>query len=226
MSIKTILIKNTTINSLGHLYLTFASFFSLPFTLKYLGSEQFALLVLITTVVNLISVFNCGLFQATIRYLNISLPSLQKLKRYLSAAFIFTSLLALLWFVLGFGLLPYLKNRFQFSSQLIILVIFLALLNLFTNFFNSLPQARHHFTFYNLKTLFVGSANTWLTAYLALLYHSLLPILFIRLIAQLITLISELIYHFHFFNSFCIFSFSQLKSPLHSLFAFTPTSNL
>ncbi len=199
MSFTKSLFKNTSFNLLGYFYLFFASLISIPIIIHHLGTTKFALLTLITTLVNLSVLFNFGLHQATIRYLALHLKHKLKATQYLQTASTLILFLTLLLALTLFLTKPLILHQLHLPSSLFPLTFSLIILNFITSFLNTLPQARNDFLFYNLKTFLVGSTNTFLAAYLATQTSSLSILLLIRLLAQLLTLIFQLIYLFRYF---------------------------
>ncbi len=221
VNLKSLLLKNTAYNLIGHIYLGLANLISIPLILKGLGTKQFSLLALIITLVNFSSILNLGLNQATIRYLSLTTDKLETKNRYFQTSFFLSLGIAVTIFFLNLLLAPWLTSYLHLSISLFYLTISLVIINFFTNFFNTLPQANNDFAFYNFKTLIVGTTNTFITAFLSLKLATLPPILTARLVAQTLTLILQTIYankfsitlkpHYHLTQARQLIAYSSKK---------------
>ncbi len=218
---KTLLIKNTSFNLIGHFYLAIASLIAIPITLKYLGTHQFASLALINTFVALSSLFHFGLHQATIRFLALHHQHPSKQQLYTLTAILNIFILTLILGSIGLICKPFITSTFHLSNHLFNLTFSLVFINYLTNFFNTFPQARNDFIFYNLKVLLVGTSNTLLTALFAFRFQSLTAIISIRLLFQILVLIFQLIYlKTHFSLSLQKLNLSSFISTSKNLFSF------
>lgn len=207
MSIKRRLVINTAINLSGYIYLLLASFFSISFILRNLGTNLFGIFVLFGSVVSLMSVFDLGLSTAVVRKLSIPQTTQHEKNNIWQTSFYLFLLMALFLSLVTFGVLFYLSNTLPILSylsknelyQISLVIAVTVFVNHLNTHFLSLPQAQQKFGVFNSKTFIVGSANTIITAFLSS-YTTNLPILFgLQLIFHFITIIYMILYSFKYF---------------------------
>lgn len=209
MSIKKTLLKNTSFNLVGYIYLILAAFVAIPILLRNLGQELYGVYLLFSSLIPLMAALDFGLSQATIRYL--SLPKNSSEKRLhiwqtsFTAFFIIASLIATISFVAFYFFAPQ-SNAFAALNRTQFLPLAIAVsLILFLNHLNisimTVIQSNQRFDLYNLRVLIVGTGNTLLTAYISSLTPNLVIIFSSLLLCHLITFILFLRYvsrHFNF----------------------------
>ena len=209
MSIKKTLVKNTSFNLIGYIYLTLAAFISIPILLRNMGQELYGVYLLFSGIIPLIAVLDFGLSQATIRYL--SLPQNDDKERSsiwqtsFTSFFLIGMLVALTSFIFFFFFAPRLTvfNSLPFF-QFLPLSIAISLILLFNHLNISLMtliQSNQRFDLYNLRVLIVGTGNTLLTALISTFTSNLIIIFFSLFFCHLLTFIIFLRYvcrHFSF----------------------------
>jgi O-antigen/teichoic acid export membrane protein len=196
MSAKKLLIKNSSLNLIGYGYLLIASFFSISILLNHLGRDLFGLYLFLAAIVPLASVFDLGLGNACVRRLSLSETTEdEKQKTWRTSLFIYLILATLLFFIII--LLSYIFfdkiTIFQITPKITIyLSIVVLAITVFINHLNScflnLAQAHQRFDIFNLKTLFVGTANTLLSAFTSYFTTEIYLIFLVQLIFHLVTL--------------------------------------
>lgn len=217
MSLKRTLIKNSSYNIVAYLYLIIASLISIPILLRNLGSDLYGVYIIFTSMAPLLSAFDFGFSQATIRYL--SLPDLNKKirLRYWQSSLAVFLLLAFFLALASFFILNFYTNSTpalrSISGSTGLLYAAIIALTLLVNHLNiallTIPQANQRFDIYNLRTFIVGSGNTILSAYLSNLYPSISFILIFQLIFHLISFLILSLY------SIKVFSISALIPHIH-----------
>jgi O-antigen/teichoic acid export membrane protein len=195
MTIKSLLLKNTSINVGSYIYLLLASFWSISVLLANLGSERLGIYLLIIAIIPLASVLDIGTGIAIIRQL--ALPDVaNSIKLRVWRAGLGFALLRALLLGVGVWCLHWL-----WLSHIVPLSIIgqiemwrvVALLSLIVAVDHvnvmmlSLPQARQEFGFFNIKTLLVGTANTIGSAVLSFWTQDISMILTAQLVAHSLT---------------------------------------
>ena len=227
MSIKKTLVKNTSFNLAGYIYLTLAAFISIPILLRNFGQELYGVYLLFSGIIPLMAALDFGLSQATIRFL--SLPKNDKKKRANIWQTSFTSflliglLIALTSFVFFYFFAPRLTVfSYLFSSQFLPLSLAISLILLFNHLnisIMTLIQSNQRFDIYNLRVLIVGTGNTLLTALISSFTSNFVIIFFSLFFCHFLTFIIFLRYACHHFS----FSFPRLslnKTRSKELFSF------
>lgn len=207
MSIKKILIKNTGFNLAGYFYLLAASFFSLSILLNNLGRDVFGVYLFMVSFIALSAVFDFGISTAVVRRL--SLPQTTPEERVIvwKTSFAIFSVLALFLSLGVFALLSYLSSTMPIFSHIdrttALMSTFVLAVIIFVNHLNAhflgLPQAQQRFEIYNSKTLFVGSANTLISAGVSYLYPNIALLFLVQLLFHIFTLIFMILYSRKFF---------------------------
>jgi O-antigen/teichoic acid export membrane protein len=177
--------RATTWNLAGYLYLIIASLVSTPLLVRYLGITDFALYGLITATVILVSSLDFGLPQAVVRALSAQHKSYVKRQQIWatsSVLFITTGVVA--------GLVAVgISNQLHISLVMLLLIFTQALLNNVVGHYLTLPHAEGHFGYYNTKTFVVGTANTFLAAFLAWKGQGITGILLGQLVSYFVSLL-------------------------------------
>lgn len=209
MSIKTSLIKNTGFNLLGYFYLLLASFFSVTYLLHNLGRDTFGIYIFLMSFISLTAVLDFGISNAVVRKL--SLPNLNhndNVKTWRTSFSIYFSL-ALVIFFSTIALLLYLSRSMVIFNNLdrntinysIIILSFIVFINYLNGHFLNLPQSKQRFDIFNVKTFFVGTANTIVSAIISINFPNIATIFFVQLIFHVFTLIYMIKYSQQFFSS-------------------------
>ena len=209
MSIKKTLVKNTSFNLIGYVYLTIAAFISIPILLRNMGQELYGVYLLFSGIIPLMATLDFGLGQATIRYL--SLPQNNNKKRSgiwqtsFTSFFLVGLLVALISFIFfsffaprltAFGSLP----LFQFLP-LSLAISLILLFNHLNISLMTLIQSNQRFDLYNLRVLIVGTGNTLLVALISTFTSNLIIIFFSLFFCHFLTFLIFLRYtcrHFSF----------------------------
>ncbi len=157
------LVRGTTWNLAGYLYLIIASLVSTPLLIHALGLTQFAQYGLIIATLALTSSFDLGLPQAVVRALA------REQKSYLERQSIWatSSVLFLTAGLLSAILATFIVSRFNHLPLIWLMTFVLALMTSLTSHYSTLPQAQGHFGYFHVKTFVVGTGNTLLAAHLA-----------------------------------------------------------
>lgn len=180
------LARATTWNLAGYLYLIIASLISTPIILHGLGVEQFSLYSLIFAAIILVSAIDLGLPQAVVRAL--SHEHTYGLKR--QTIWATSSLLFIGSGIIGGLVAVIVTSSFHVSSQILILVFSLCLMNNLISHYSSLAQAEGRFGWFNVKTFVVGTGNTFLAAYLAYRGYGIEMIFLGQLATYLLTVLA------------------------------------
>lgn len=157
------LVRGTTWNLAGYLYLIIASLVSTPLLIHSLGLTQFAQYGLIIATLALTSSFDLGLPQAIVR----ALAREQKSYSERQSIWATSSVLFLTAGLLSAILTTFIVSRFNHLPLIWLLTFVLALMTSLTAHYSTLPQAEGNFGYFNVKTFVVGTGNTLLAAYLA-----------------------------------------------------------
>jgi len=197
MSAKKTLIKNSSINLVGYIYLLFASFFSISILLNNLGREVFGVYVFLAAIIPLASVFDLGLGNAVVRRLSLPETSPEEKKQIWQTSFFLYLLFGLLISLTVLIIFTFFTNQLAIlqkipAASLSISVVILSLIVLINHLnacFLNLAQARQRFDIFNLKTLLVGSANTIFSAILSNFTTNLSNLFLLQLIFHFLTLI-------------------------------------
>lgn len=182
-------------NLLGYLYLIVASLISTPILLNRLGLAQFGQYSLILAAFVLVSSLNLGLPQAVTR----ALARDRQLGTSRQTIWGTSSLLFLAAGAVAGILAVVLTLALHLSPLLYLLIFVLCLTNSLVGHYLTLPQAEGHFGYYNSKTFVVGTANTFMAAYLSFLGQGILVILSAQLAAYLLTLLILAYFSLKFF---------------------------
>ncbi len=178
------LTRATIWNLTGYLYLIIASLIATPIILHGLGLAQFSLYSLIFAAIILVSSIDFGLPQAVVRALSHEpddSPSRRILWATSSQLFIASGVVA--------GLVAVaVTSTFHVAPTILVLVFSLCLMNNLIGHYLTLPHSEGRFDWYNTKTFVIGTANTFLTAYLAWRGQGIMVILLSQLLCYLITL--------------------------------------
>ncbi len=189
MGIKSTFIKNTSLNVISYVYLAVAAIISIPILVHTLGITSFGLYTIITSITPILSVLDFGLSLAVIRYL--ALPDVseeKKTKVWQTSFYVFFAVgLALFFAVVAIFYLYIFRissTSSILSSQKLLIMLVVAL-TVLVNHINShlltLPQAKHRFDIYSLNAFISGTANTLVTAFIAIIKPDLLLIFITQL---------------------------------------------
>lgn len=207
MNNRGLLLKNTTYNLLGYLFLTVAALISLPILLQNLGKNAFGLYLLITGFVPLLGAIDYGLGKAAIRQL--SLPDTtsghrssiwkSSLVLYLATGILNTlaTFVIIAYFVAGMDTVSELVPDLFLPAVLLSAVV---LVNHLNNFLLILPQSQQRFDIYATRTFIVGIGNTYLPALVSFRYHSLSMLIAVMLVFQLISLVTLFRFNWRMFK--------------------------
>lgn len=209
MSIKKTLLKNTSLNLAGYIYLTIASFISIPILLRNMGQELYGVYLLFSGIIPLIATLDFGLGQATIRYLSLPKNNTKRRSSIWQTSFTSFFLVGLLVALISFTFFSFFASRLTaFSSlpsfQFLPLSIAISLILLFNHLNISLMtliQSNQRFDLYNLRVLIVGTGNTLLTALISTFTSNLIIIFFSLFFCHFLTFLIFLRYvcrHFSF----------------------------
>lgn len=202
MSIKLSLIKNTSFNLGGYLYLLVASFFSVSILLNNLGQDVFGVYIFLTSFVPLAAVFEFGISNAVIRKLSLPNLHVEERNKTWQTSFALFIFLAFLLSAIITSLLLYLaktmpifsiidSNTLNWSVFFIAIIVFV---NHVDNHFLNLTQSQQRFDIFNSKTLLVGTANTLISAGISIRYPNIALLYGAQLVFHLLTL-KYMIYH-------------------------------
>lgn len=227
MSIKKSLIKNTGFNLAGYFYLLVASFFSVSVLLRNLGRDVFGVYIFLVSFIALSAVFDFGISNAVVRKLSLPQTSREEKVKTWKTSFAIFIALALILFVISLILLSYLSRTMPIFAHVDIFTVNLAILilsviifiNHLNNHFLNLPQAEQRFDIFNSKTLFVGSANTIVSAIVSGFYPNIAAIYFCQLIFHILTTLFMLRYSLRFFSGADFFPYYD-KDMAKELFSF------
>lgn len=198
MSLKKTLLKNTTLNMAGYLYLLIAAMFSIPILIKNLGSSQYGIFILFGSFAPLLSAFDLGLSQASIRFLSLPDLSLDKRKKIwttaLSGFFVLSlavTLTAMLLISFGVSKMAAVSDLSPFSfwimTALTCAIVFFNHLNVGML---TLPQADQRFDVYNKRVLIIGTTNTLGIALVSYYFQSPIFLFLTQLSSQIIMFLS------------------------------------
>lgn len=201
MGIKRLFIKNTTFNIASYAYLVAAAIFSIPVLVNALGVRAFGFYTLIISISPILSVFDFGISQATIRFLALPDYDEKEKTKVWQTSFFFFLLAGLILFVAVLFLFQFYFFKIQSVASLItaqvplmLVVASTILLNHLNAHFLTLPQAKNRYDIYSLNAFIAGSANTWIAALVALVSPNLLHIFSVRLAGVALTLLTMVFY--------------------------------
>lgn len=197
MSLKKTLLKNSFFNLASYAYLLLAAFFSIPIILRSLGADVFGLYIILASIVPLVSVLDLGLNSAVVRELSLSEI---KRKDFVSVWRSSFTLYLLTGFIITIGVFIFLSivspnwpifrlSDAKTTSFLSLIIPLTALLNHLNIHLLNLPQAKQRFEIYNLKTIIVGTGNTFVTALATVYTRNLGDLFLIQLIFHTITFV-------------------------------------
>lgn len=189
------LARATTWNLVGYLYLIIASLVATPIILHGLGLEQFSLYSLIFASIILVSSLDLGLPQAVVRAL--SHETTNTTKR--STLWATSNLLFIISGLIAGTVAVLLTLAFTSDPKILIPVFTLCLLNNIIGHYLTLPHSEGRFGWYNTKTFVIGTANTFVTAYLSYAGFGISAIFLAQLACYLITLATLTIFSLHYF---------------------------
>ena len=227
MSIKKTLIKNTSLNLIGYVYLTIAAFISIPILLRNFGQELYGVYLLFSGIIPLMVAIDFGLSQATTRYLSLPKNSDKKRSVIWQTSFTLFFLVGLLIAAISFISFYFFASKSSvFSSlpsfQFLPLSIAISLILLFNHLnisIMTLIQSNQRFDIYNLRVLIVGTGNTLLTAFISTFTTNLVTIFFFLFSCHFIIFLIFLRYACRHF-SFSLPKFILDKVYFKKLFSF------
>ncbi len=220
MGIKKTLIKNSFFNLGSYAYLLLMAFFSIPIILNSLGSDLFGVYVLLSSIVPLVSALDFGLGNAVVREL--SLPDFRK-EDYVATwrtSFWLFAVIGIFLSLAVFGFLSLIPNYWSIFrlinaptlTNLSYIIGVTVLFNHLNAHLLNLPQARQQFEIFNLKTLFVGSGNTIVTAIASTMTKNVADLFLIQFIFHLLTFIFLVIYAKRIFSGWDFFPSLKKKT--------------
>lgn len=186
-----LLIKNTSLNAAGYIYLLVASFISIPLLERGLGSRVFAQYLLLAAVPPLMSVLDLGVSQSVVRTLAAGQGNKNSKVRQVSYGYFLLNavILALCTVIVVMLIGESQAFRNTVISQSVIGYLALAVfLNQVAAHFLSLAQAANRFGIFNLKTFIVGTGNTLVPGVIALAGGELETIFLALALSYVITL--------------------------------------
>lgn len=179
------LIRATSWNVVGYLYLIMASLIATPFLVHSLGLAMFAQYSLILATLALVSSFNLGLPQAVVR----SLSHEHAHPRTRETIWATSSLLFILTGLVAGSIAALAAYYFHVRHDALALIFAIGLMANIVAHYTTLPHAEGHFGYFNVKTIIVGTGNTLLAAYLAWRGEGITAILSSQLLCYLLTLL-------------------------------------
>lgn len=189
------LTRATIWNIAGYIYLLIAALISTPILVHHLGLIQFGQYSLIIATLALVSSIDLGLSQSVVRALSrdheFSLRR-QTLWATSSPLFIATG-------IVNGAIATFVAYNFHISYTVIPIIFCLGLMGNIVAHYSTLPQAEGHFGYFNAKTFIVGTANTFVAAYLASHGQGLLAIIISLLVSYLISLLFLAYFSLKFF---------------------------
>lgn len=189
------LARATTWNIAGYIYLIIASLISTPVLVHSLGIEQFAQYGLIIATLGLVSSLNLGLPQAVTRALSRD----HEFSRGRQTLWATSSLLFVLTGLIGAEIAVIIGTFLRIPSLNLVLMFGIALMGNLLGHYSTLPHAEGHFGYFNVKTFIVGTANTFLAAYIAWAGHGTAGILIGQLLFSFIALLPLVYFSLKFF---------------------------
>lgn len=187
-----VLLRNITSNFTTQFLLLVISFFTTPYIFHKFGAVQYAILVILNTIIGYFSVFDFGLSSALIKYLAQFKAANKKLGSLLGTAFFSYFFLTILS-----GGIIFITSRFfiekvfqipLFLTDTALLALKLTALNfIFSslgNFFSLIPQSLQRFEFYNLKNILLGIIIPIGTIILLIFNQGLISIVYLYLIVN------------------------------------------
>lgn len=198
MSLKKTLLKNTTLNMAGYVYLLVAAMISIPILIKNLGQSQYGIFILFGSFAPLLSAFDLGLSQAAIRFLSLPDLDLDKRKRIWKTAISGFLALSATVTVAAFFLIAFGVSRMAAVSGLAPIYFWvMTALTCAIVFFNhlnigmlTLPQADQRFDIYNKRVLIIGTTNTIGIALVSYYFQSPIFLFLTQLTSQIVMFIS------------------------------------
>lgn len=186
-----VLLRNTSLNLTGYIYLLAASFISIPMLERGLGNGAFAQYLLLAALPPLLSVLDLGVSQAVIRAL--AAEQGRAAKKIVSVSYFYFLVNALVLSVLAYFGVGLIGKSPIFGRTPIELNVTLALavsvfMNQVLTHFLAVAQSQNRFGIFNLKTFIVGTANTLLAGMLAIRGGGLVQIFSALAVSYLITL--------------------------------------
>lgn len=180
------LTRATIWNLVGYIYLLIAALISTPILVRELGFVQFGQYSLVIATIALTSTFDLGLPQAVVRALSRHhefSPHRQMIWATSSILFIGTGLLSA-------TVATFVAYNFHISYLVLPLIFCLGIMYNLVAHYSTLPQAEGHFGYFNSKTFIVGTANTFVAAYLAHAGYGLIAIFAALLLSYLFSMIT------------------------------------
>lgn len=188
------LVRATSWNLAGYLYLILASLISTPIFIHALGIDLYGQYLLLMGVIGFASAIDLGLSQAVVRALSRTTSSGSRSALWSTSLLLFslTGLLASFLSVIA-------VFSFHLPYSLLLTIFFIITLNNILSHFLTLPQSLGRFGWFNVKTFLVGTVVTFLTAFLAYLGFGLIAIFFAHLVSYLITIFFLFIFSLRYF---------------------------
>lgn len=182
MSAKRLLLKNTIINLLGYLYLLVASFFSIPWILRSLGTEKMGEYLLIIALPILLSIVDFGLVSSSVYHMA---KGVGERKKIFSSSFFSMTLIAVI-----LSLVAYTVTGISFGrADLSLPIAVLTFVTVLSETVLISAQSSQNYTLYSLRTYIVGTANTFGTAYILSLFPTISSAVWTQVVAHLITIV-------------------------------------
>lgn len=179
-------LKRATVwNIVGYLYLIIAALVSTPILIRHLGLFAFGQYSLVLATLYLVSSIDLGLPQSVVR----SLARDYMFSKKRQTLWATSSVLFILTGAISGGIGVVISYALQVSSLLLPLIFCLSIMTNIVAHYSTLPQAEGHFGYFNVKTFIVGTANTFLAAYLAWIGHGIIIIFIALLLSYLLSMI-------------------------------------
>lgn len=202
MSLKKTLLKNTSLNMAGYVYLLFAALISIPILIRNLGQSQYGIFIIFSSFSPMLSAFDFGLSQAAIRFLALpdqTLETRKKIWTTIISGFVTLSftvaMVAFLFLSFGVSKMAAVSSidpsTFWLMTLLVSGIVFFNHLN--TGML-ALPQADQRFDIYNKRVLIIGTTNTLGLAAVSYFFKTPSYLFTAQLLSQIITFLSLLIY--------------------------------
>lgn len=218
MGLKKQLFRNTIFNGLASIYLALIQFVSIPILIQSLGKEVFGVVAMINvfSILGYISILDLGIPATIQRFAGNYLLRQQfdDLNRLLSAAvtkLLIVSLLSGLSLVILRGIIVYdfFKLDFELGSIVMKLLIFQALLNLFSFgnlFFKNALESLSCFKYVSFVTILIESFKIACIIYAS--RSELLTLSFVVYLYGILSIVTFFFYLFKFFNKIPGFSYN------------------
>jgi len=185
---------------MSYAYLVIAAIISIPVLVHALGIRAFGFYTLVISLGPILSVFDFGISQATIRFLALPDYDEKKKVKVWQTSYFFFALAGAALFLIVLALFQFYFFRLPISGIVTnkIALMFVVATTIFFSHINThfltLPQSKSRYDIYSLNAFIAGSTNTWIAALAALILPSILLIASVRLAGVLFTLLTMWLY--------------------------------